>query len=236
MRDLTDWRGCAPPHDLTVEGDHVRIVPFDAATHGHALWDALGGAGGINALLRYFPNADFTSPDDFVYWLETARSGGWKPHVFLDKATGTPLGMASYMRIDAANGSAEIGSVAHGAAMARTPAATEAHYLMARHLFDDLGYRRYEWKCHNDNMASKRAATRLGFTFEGIFRQHLVAKGANRDTAWYSIIDSEWPLVGAAMEEWLEDGNFDATGQQVRSLEAMRDDLARKAADEMVKA
>ena len=106
--------------------------------------------------------------------------------------------------------------------MQRSPVSTETHYLLARHVFEDLGYRRYEWKCHNENAASKRTAERLGFTFEGIFRQHIVSKGANRDTAWYSMIDSEWPALKAAFEAWLAPENFDQNGRQVRRLEDIR--------------
>ena len=126
------------------------------------------------------------------------------------------------MRPDPANGVVEVGSVAHGAAMARSPMSTEAHYLMARHVFEDLGYRRYEWKCHNDNAPSKVTAVRLGFTFEGVFRQHIISKGANRDTAWFSMIDGEWPTLKRAFEAWLEPSNFNPEGEQKIRLEGMR--------------
>lgn len=220
MRDLKNWKACPPPGRLRVEGRHVAIAPFEEG-RVIPLWQALGGEAGINERLRYFPNPDFASPREFGAWLKAAQEN-WVTLVFLDAASREVVGMASYMRIDAANGSIEVGSIGHGAAMARTPLATEAHYLMARHVFDDLGYRRYEWKCHNENAPSKRTAERLGFTFEGLFRQHVVSKGANRDTAWYSIIDAEWPLVKAAMEHWLDRKNFHAGGRQIERLEDIR--------------
>jgi RimJ/RimL family protein N-acetyltransferase len=224
MRDLSTWRGCRRPEPVSLQGGHVVLERYDAAT-AEALWNALGGPDGtINDRLRYFPNPPFRSFDDFADWLDRAQ-GDWITMVARDRETGTVAGMASYMRIDPANGSIEVGSVAHGASMARSPLSTEMHCLMARHVFEDLGYRRYEWKCHNGNEPSKRAAERLGFTFEGVFRQHMVAKGANRDTAWYSIIDSEWPIIGRAMDQWLDPANFRADGRQVRTLQDIRANL-----------
>ncbi len=126
--------------------------------------------------------------------------------------------MASYMRIRQEHGSAEVGFVLFGARLQRTAAATEAMYLMARHLFEDLGYRRYEWKCDDDNAASKRAADRLGFTFEGVFRNDMVVKGRSRDTAWFSMTDAEWPRLGGRLDAWLASENFDPDGRQKRRL------------------
>jgi RimJ/RimL family protein N-acetyltransferase len=127
-------------------------------------------------------------------------------------------GYASYMRIEPAHGVVEVGNILLSPSMQRTTAATEAMYLMARHVFEDLGYRRYEWKCNALNEPSRRAALRLGFTFEGIFRQHMVVKDQNRDTAWFSILDSEWPARKRAFEAWLDPGNFDVGGKQRQSL------------------
>ena len=207
-----------------MHGCHISLERYDAAK-AEALWNALGGPNGtINERLRYFPNPPFQDFSDFSGWLDRTQ-GDWVTLVARDQRDGAVCGMASYMRIDPANGSIEVGSVAHGERMARSPLATEMHCLMARHVFEELGYRRYEWKCHNDNEPSKRAAERLGFTFEGVFRQHMVAKGANRDTAWYSIIDSEWPVIGHAMDLWLKPANFGADGDQVRSLQDIRASL-----------
>ncbi len=150
---------------------------------------------------------------------------GWETLAIVDAASNHVLGMASYMRIREDHGSAEIGCVAFGDKLKRTPQATEALMLMAAHVFDDLGYRRYEWKCNNANLASKRAAERFGFAFEGVFRNDMVAKGQNRDTAWYSIIDSEWLEVRTALIDWLAPSNFGQRGQQIRRLDQLRKNI-----------
>ena len=221
MRDLTTFKGCPPPAPVTLRGRFVTAEPYDKAANLPALWDALGGLG-VNALLTYFPQEPFSDAEAFGDWLESVKKFGWVTLVFRDNASGAIVGMASYMRPDPANGVVEVGSVAHGAAMSRSPLSTEAHYLMARHVFEDLGYRRYEWKCHNDNLPSKVTAERYGFTFEGIFRQHMISKGANRDTAWFSMIDKEWPLLSSAFEAWLAPENFDDSGTQIRKLQDIR--------------
>ena len=148
------------------------------------------------------------------------------PFALCDIASGAAVGMFSLLRLRPADGSVEVGHVLLGAPLARTTAATEAFSLLAHHVFDDLGYRRYEWKCNTLNAGSMRAATRLGFVAEGMFRQDRVIKGRNRDTAWFSIIDGEWPVVGAAYRAWLDPANF-ADGAQVRTLEQVRADLTR---------
>ena len=147
---------------------------------------------------------------------------GDRGYAVIDQATGRALGLFSYLRIMALDGSIEIGHVAFGAPMQRTAGATEAIYLLARHAFDDLGYRRLEWKCDAANARSERAAERFGFTREGLFRQHMVRKGRNRDTAWFSIIDGEWPGCRNAFQLWLAAENFDEQGQQRQRLEALR--------------
>lgn len=222
MRDLSTFTGCPAPQPVTLEGRFVKAVPFDRATHLERLWDALGGLG-INDLLKYFPQDGFLNSQAFGDWVEGAQTAfGWVTLVFIEKATDEVVGMASYMRPDAKNGVVEVGSVAHGVKMKRSPLSTEAHYLMARHVFDDLEYRRYEWKCHNENEASKATAKRYGFMFEGLFRQHMVSKGANRDTAWFSMIDREWPPIRQSFETWLSPDNFDADGVQKEKLEDIR--------------
>lgn len=226
MRDLKDWKGCPPPAPVALEGRTVRIEPYDRAKHLQALWDGLGGMA-INPLLLYFTQADFTGIEAFDAWSEAMIKGGWVREVIVDKADGKVVGMAHYMRPDPANGVVEIGGIAHGGGMSRSPLSTEAQYLLAKHVFEDLGYRRYEWKCHNGNAASKRTAARLGFTFEGVFRQHMLSKGENRDTAWFSIIDSEWPVIAKAFDAWLSPDNFDADGQQKRKLEDIRAEIAK---------
>lgn len=225
MRDLSTFKGCPAPQPVRLEGRFVVVEPCDRAAHLEALWDGLGGMA-INPLLTYFTQPDFRGIEDFDAWLTAVQKGGWVTEVFRDKATGNVVGMANYMRPDPANGVVEVGGVAHGPAMSRSPLATEAHYLLARHVFDDLGYRRYEWKCHNGNEPSKVTAKRYGFTFEGVFRQHMLSKGKNRDTAWFSMIDGEWPLIRAAFEAWLDPQNFDEAGRQRRRLEDLRAELA----------
>ena len=226
MRDLKDWKGCPSPAPVALEGRYVRIEPYDRAKHLQPLWDAFGGMG-INPLLRYFAQADFTGIEGFDTWSEGAIKSGWVREVIIDKASGKPVGMAHYMRPDPANGVVEIGGIAHGGGMSRSPLSTEAQYLLAKHMFEDLGYRRYEWKCDSLNAPSRRTAARLGFQFEGIFRQAVVYKGRNRDTAWFSIIDTEWPLLRQAFEAWLSDDNQDAQGRQRRSLTQVRESLRR---------
>ncbi|NVK05945.1 MAG: GNAT family N-acetyltransferase, partial [Marivivens sp.] len=138
------------------------------------------------------------------------------------KATGKVAGRQTLMRLDPANGVVEIGHIYWGPLVSRTPAATEALYLFARHIFDDLGYRRFEWKCNNENLPSRRAAERFGFRHEGVFHQHLIVKGRNRDTAWFAMLDKDWAALRPAYDAWLSDDNFDQLGQQRRKLEDFR--------------
>jgi RimJ/RimL family protein N-acetyltransferase len=210
-----------------MEGRLVSVVALDAETHWRDLWAAFG-SGSRPDVWTYMPIGPFPDAASFaagIRWIE-ARSPDWVPFAILDKATGRAFGTASYMRIDTANGVAEVGCIAYGAGLKRRPAGTEAMLLMARRIFDELGYRRYEWKCDADNALSRRAAERLGFTYEGTFRQHAVVKGKNRDTAWFSITDREWPRIAAGMERWLDAANFDAAGRQRQSL---RDVIAAQA-------
>ena len=156
-------------------------------------------------------------------WL-AGNVGSTDPQIYagLDQASGRALGLLSYLRITPQDGCIEIGHIAFGAALQRTPGATEAVYLLARQAFDGLGYRRFEWKCDARNQRSQRAAARFGFRYEGLFRQHRVVKGQNRDTAWYAILDGEWPACRSAFERWLATDNFDAGGQQRERLAALR--------------
>lgn len=202
----------------TIEGRYVRIAPLVLNRDAPMLWTAFEDA---NALMRFFSWPHFSDVHAFRSLLETQNENGHMSTACF-WVEERPVGMASYMRRDAANGSVEVGAVAHGPGLARTPAATEAHYLLARHVFETLGYRRYEWKCDSRNEESRRAAVRLGFTYEGTFRQHAVVKGENRDTAWYSMLDSEWPLLDRAACEWLDPANFDEEGRQRRRLEDVR--------------
>lgn len=223
MDDLKHWTARPAPSRVPLEGRYVRLEPLDPGRHGDGL-HAASSVADAQARFRWLGDYPPKSRAQFQPWLETAAAGD-DPLFFvvLDRATGQIGGRQAFMRIDAANGSAEIGNIYWGPGIARTRLATEAFHLFARHVFDDLGYRRFEWKCNALNEPSKRAALRFGFRFEGIFRQHLVVKGENRDTAWYSIIDSEWPALKAATEAWLAAENFDSAGRQIRRLEAMRE-------------
>ena len=170
----------------------------------------------------YLPRGPYASLDEYRSFAEAAcRADDPLVHTILDNATGEAVGTASYMRIEPTVGVIEIGSITYSPRLQRRPAATEAMYLMMRRVFDELGYRRYEWKCNALNAPSRAAAERYGFRFEGIFRQADVVKGRNRDTAWFSITDREWPRIKAAFERWLDPGNFDDAGRQRVSLSAL---------------
>ena len=211
----------ARPVRTVHEGRRVTLAPLDPAAHASALYLATHGAE-KEQLWRYLFEGPFAHPDLFRASLDK-KAASDDPLFFtiLDRATGGPAGYASYMRIEPAHRCIEVGSILYTPALQRTPGATEAMYLMARHVFEDLGYRRYEWKCDARNQPSRRAALRLGFAFEGIFRQHMIVKGGNRDTAWYAMLDSEWPARKAAFEHWLAPENFDAAGRQRESLSAL---------------
>jgi RimJ/RimL family protein N-acetyltransferase len=220
--DLSDWQPRPRPARKVLEGRTVRLEPLEAARHGDELFaaSAVADAGSRFAWLPELPPQDRAA---FEPWLEKAEASP-DPLFFavIDKASGKVAGRQTLMRIDANNGVAEIGNIYWGPLVSRKPAATEAQFLFAFYVFDELGYRRYEWKCNNANEPSKRAAERFGFTFEGLFRQHMVVKGANRDTAWYSIIDKEWPSLKSAYISWLDPSNFDVDGQQIRRLAEFR--------------
>ena len=224
-RDLSRWTPREQPGNAPMQGGLVALVPLDAEAHWRDLWAAFG-CDGRPDIWTYMPIGPFPDEASFaagIRWIE-GQSPDWAPFAILEPATGRAFGMASYMRIDAANGTAEVGCIAYGAGLARRPAATEAMLLMARRIFDELGYRRYEWKCDADNAPSRRAAERLGFSYEGTFRQHMVVKGRNRDTAWFSITDREWPRIAAGMDRWLAPANFDTEGRQKISLREARAD------------
>jgi RimJ/RimL family protein N-acetyltransferase len=173
-------------------------------------------------LWRYLFEGPFPNRRAFDDFLERVSSQT-DPLFFaiVDKTSGLAVGYASYLRIEPLHRCIEVGNILYTPRLQQTAGATEAMYLMARHVFEDLAFRRYEWKCNALNEPSRRAATRLGFTFEGIFRQHMIVKGHNRDTAWYSMIDSEWPSRRANFESWLDPSNFDAGGRQKLSLSAL---------------
>jgi RimJ/RimL family protein N-acetyltransferase len=212
------------PQRLTMAGRYVTLVPLQPEIHGDVLWEATHGAAN-EGLWRYLfdgPFADRAAFDANLH--KKAASSDPLFFAILDAKTGRAVGYASYMRIEPAHRVIEVGSILYTPALQRTAGASEAMYLMARHVFEDLGYRRYEWKCDAFNEPSRRAAVRFGFTFEGVFRQHMIVKGRNRDTAWYSMLDSEWHARKAAFERWLAPENFDVNGGQKCSLSDLRAD------------
>ncbi|WP_413989486.1 GNAT family N-acetyltransferase [Labrys okinawensis] len=218
MMDLSAWNGVPRPERVVLEGRYTRLEPLDGARHGADLLHSAQEPG-ADARFRYLFETTPVDAAAFQPWLDKA-STGLDPMFFavIDKATGKAEGRQALMRIDPVHGVIEIGSVLWGPAIARTRVCTEALYLFAHYVFDTLGYRRFEWKCHNLNDPSKRAAERFGFVFEGVFRQHMVAKGQNRDTAWFSIVDADWPRLKAGYEAWLRLENFDEAGQQKSKL------------------
>ncbi len=208
------------PGRIVLKGRYIAITPLDAQLHGDALWDGTRGEQN-DALWQYLGEGPFRNREDFDKTIE-GMAASEDPLFFaiVDRALKRAVGRASYLRIDPKHGSIEVGSILYSPALQRTRGATEAMYLMARHAFEDLGYRRYEWKCNALNAPSRRAALRLGFTFEGIFRQHQIVKGRNRDTAWFSMLDNEWPERKKAFENWLDPSNFTTDGKQKQGLSA----------------
>jgi RimJ/RimL family protein N-acetyltransferase len=208
------------PARSVLHGTRVRLEPLDPARHAADLHAASLGDPRLWDHLPYGPFADVEALREHL-----ARQAASADPLFfavVDAATGRAAGVVTYMRIEPAHGVIEIGHIWFGGPLQRTPAATETIYLLARHAFDDLGNRRLEWKCDAANARSRRAAERFGFTFEGVFRQHQIVKGRNRDTAWYAMLDGEWPAIRAAFEAWLAPENFGPDGGQRRTLEQIR--------------
>jgi RimJ/RimL family protein N-acetyltransferase len=212
-----------PAAETVLEGERVRLEPLDPGRHAAELFEAAQGDGADPDLWRFMGYGPFADVEAMRGWLEAAAASA-DPlfRAVVDRASGRAAGVVSYLRIEPQHGVIEIGHIWFGHTLQRTPAATEAIHLLARHAFDDLGNRRLEWKCDSANERSRRAAERFGFTFEGVFRQHMVVKDRNRDTAWYALLDSEWPAARAAFEAWLAPENFDAAGRQRRSLAELR--------------
>jgi len=209
------------PQRVTLTGRFVTIAPL-ASTHATSLFELSGGPANAG-LWTYLFNGPFDDPQAFAADVE-AKAKAEDPLYFavIDNKTGRAIGYQSLMRIDPIHHVVEVGGILYTPALQGTAGSTEAQYLFAKYVFDTLGYRRYEWKCNDRNAPSRRAAQRLGFTFEGVFRQHMIVKGRNRDTAWFSMLDREWPARRAAFETWLAPQNFDADGRQKRRLEQLR--------------
>ncbi len=212
------WQACPTPPRVAMEGNWARVEPLDPARHGKELFEAFS-ADRTGRIWTYMPYGPFSTLDGYLAFLEEICSRD-DPifHAILDRHNRQALGVASYLRIQPEVGVIEVGHICMSPILQRTPIGSEAMFLMMVRVFDELGYRRYEWKCDALNAASKRAAERLGFIFEGIFRQATMYKGRNRDTAWFAMLDREWPAVRQAFTRWLEPANFSSDGEQNERL------------------
>lgn len=220
---LPAWSPRPLPPRAALEGRYCRIEPLNPDRHAEELFEAFAQSDARN--WTYLPDymGPYATLAAWREWLASAFASNdplW--HTIMDKESGHAVGMAAYLRIDAKSGVIEVGGLNYSRALQRKPTSTEAMYLMMRRVFDELGYRRYEWKCDALNAPSRAAAERLGFTHEGIFRQHMVYRGRSRDTAWFSITDKEWPRLRQALENWLDPKNFDSHGKQKASLKQLR--------------
>lgn len=218
---LQHWQPAKSPDTRTLEGRYIRLEKLDRARHGDDLWLALQGPESDPKLWDYLACGPFNERTAFDAWLQS-NVDSRDPHFYavIDLPSGQAQGLLSLMCIVPEHGRIEIGHVTFGAPMQRSPKSTEAIYLLAKEAFE-LGNRRLEWKCNNGNARSKRSAVRLGYTYEGVFRQHMVVKGTNRDTTWYSIIGTEWPAIAAGFEKWLALDNQPKSGQ-IKTLEECR--------------
>lgn len=223
---VPDWTPRQRPPATPMVGRLCRVEPLDGSRHIDDMHAAFSEA--ADGRDWTYLSIDYMEREAYRTWLtKLGASGDPMPHVIVDQNTGKAAGTASFMRIDPVNGVIEVGHILLAPRLQRTPAATEAMFLMMRRVFDELGYRRYEWKCDSLNAPSRAAALRLGFRFEGIFHQAIVYKGRNRDTAWFSITDSEWPSLKPAYERWLDSANFDGAGRQRVRLSDITKDPTR---------
>lgn len=224
---LPAWEGARAPERVTLEGRYCRLEPLSAGDHAAGLFEAYASAPD-DAEWTYLPVGPYRTREEYLEWAEAAERSADPLHfAVVSLASGEPVGTLSLMRHTPAHGVIEVGFVVFSRRLARTPESTEAQYLLMCYAFNELGYRRYEWKCDSLNAPSRAAAERLGFSYEGLFRQAVVVKGRNRDTAWFSILDGEWPRIRAAFEAWLDPANFEPAGSsnagvQRRSLAEIR--------------
>ena len=223
MNHLGD-KPATQPKRQTISGQRVSLVPLNAGAHAAPLFALMND---YPELWRYMFDAP---PADEKAFQENLAAKALKDdqifYTIVKKTNSLPVGVASYLRIEPMHRVIEVGNIMFSPQLQRTPEATEAMYLMAKYAFEALGYRRYEWKCNALNEPSRKAALRLGFAFEGVFRQHMIIKGENRDTAWFAMLDGEWPSIKRALEAWLAEDNFDERGLQKHSLAALRQYLA----------
>ena len=231
IKALSNWQPPARPVGAALTGKHITLERLDADLHAADLFRAFSGH---DALWDYLPYGPFASAAGYHRWAKEMAALD-DPHFYVmrDLATGHCGGVASFLRISPAAGSIEVGHICISPELQKSAHATEAMFLMMQWAFD-AGYRRYEWKCNAANMASRRAAQRLGFSYEGVFRQAAVVKGRNRDTAWFSVIDGEWPALREAFAAWLSPTNFDVTGRQRERLSELTQ-LVRAADDPILR-
>jgi RimJ/RimL family protein N-acetyltransferase len=216
--DVVGWTSRPLPPRTAMSGRFARIEPLDVDRHARDLYAAYSTAADGRDWTYMF-SGPYPTLEDFLTWANVAAaSTDPMHHAIIDLATGRAVGTAAYLRIDVAHGVIEIGNIAYSPSLQRSPLATEAMFMMMQRVFDELGYRRYEWKCDHHNARSRAAAARYGYTYEGIFRQAVMYKGRSRDTAWFAIIDREWPALRAAYQQWLDPANFAAGGTQLVSL------------------
>ncbi len=224
---MASWTSPPAPPRRTLTGQHVLVEPLVAARHAGPIFAA--NAADTGAMWTYLPYGPFASIDEYTAWMVSVEAGD-DPlfYALVDRQSGEPGGIASYLRIDRGNGAIEVGHIAYAPRFRRTPAATEAIYLLIQQAFE-LGYRRCEWKCDALNAPSRAAAERFGFSYEGLFRQAVIYKERNRDTAWYAITDEDWPALAALFQQWLAPANFDAQGQQRTRLATRTQSLRHSA-------
>jgi RimJ/RimL family protein N-acetyltransferase len=214
---LPDWQACPKPRKQTIHGEYCRLEPVSNEQHSADLWQAFS-ADTNHRIWTYLPYGPFANQNQLEHWINiTCQDEDPLFYAIVDLATGKALGVASYLRIQPEVGVIEVGHINFSPALQQTTVATEAMYLMMKNAFD-LGYRRYEWKCDNLNLGSKKAAKRLGFSYDGLFKQATIYKNRNRDTAWFSIIDTDWPAIEAKYQRWLSTYNFAASGAQLSAL------------------
>ncbi|WP_372387312.1 GNAT family N-acetyltransferase [Xanthomonas axonopodis] len=220
--NLANWSARSLPGDVTLEGAFCRLEPLNAERHAHDLYEAYSSAPDGRDW-TYMAAGPFGSADEYRSYVESAaRSTDPKHYAVIDSKLGKAVGTLALMRVDPGNGAIEVGNVAFSPLMQQRPTSTEAQFLLMQYIFDVLHYRRYEWKCDSLNAPSRKAADRLGFSFEGVFRQAMIYKGRSRDTAWFSILDKEWPSLKTAFLAWLAADNFGSEGKQVRTLAEIR--------------
>ena len=219
---IRGWSPRPMPPRTAMAGRFCTVEPLHPERHAAQLFAAFE-EDREGRMWTYLPRGPYASLDEYRGWADAAcRADDPLVHAIVDGASGEAVGTAALMRIEPDVGVIEVGSITYSPRLQRRPAGTEAMYLLMRRVFDELGYRRYEWKCNSLNAPSRAAALRYGFQYEGLFRQAQITRGRNRDTTWFSIIDSEWPALRGAFERWLEPANFDAEGRQRRSLASLR--------------